>query len=48
LILDIISIIGGSTWQEMLPSIIVSAISLIYCLTPGVKQAFDTEQLQQG
>ena len=48
LILDIISIIGGSTWQELLPSIIISAIILIYCLTPGVKQAFGTEQLQQS
>jgi hypothetical protein len=41
LILDGLSILGASTLQALLPSILVNLIALIYCLTPGVKQAFD-------
>ena len=46
LILAVISIFGASSWQAMLPSIIFNGIILIYGLTPGVKQAFGTDQLQ--
>ena len=40
LILAFVSIIGRSSFQAELPSIILNAVILIYCLTPGVKQAF--------
>ena len=40
LVLDAVSIIGYSTLPAMLPSILVSAAVLIYCLLPGTKQAF--------
>ena len=43
IILDILSIIGATTLSAVLPSIIINAIVLIYCLTPGVKRAFGTE-----
>ena len=40
LVLDVVSIIGYSTLPAMLPSIVVSAAVLIYCLLPGTKEAF--------
>jgi len=43
IILDILSIIGATTLSAVLPSILINAIILIYCLTPGVKRAFGTE-----
>lgn len=40
LILAGVSIIGQTTWTEMLPSILINGIILIYCTRPGVRAAF--------
>lgn len=40
LILAGLSVLGASTLQAVLPSVVVNAIILIYVLTPGVKEAF--------
>jgi hypothetical protein len=40
LILAVISLLGGTSFSALVPTIIVSAAVLIYCLTPGVKSAF--------
>lgn len=40
LIMAAVSILGDSTWQSMLPAIVVNAVILVYCLMPGTKDAF--------
>lgn len=42
IIFALISIIGASSWQAMLPSIVINGAILIYCLLPGTKEAFGT------
>jgi hypothetical protein len=42
LILDFISLLGKSTWQDVSVSILVNAIILLYCMLPGVRTAFGT------
>ena len=36
----IFGLLGGSELSAMLPALVMDAIILIYCFTPGVKQAF--------
>src|SRR5215218_9627121 len=40
LILDGLSVVGASTPQSLLPSILVGVLVLLYCLTPSVRRAF--------
>jgi hypothetical protein len=42
LILDFLSLLGKSSWQDVSVSIIVNAIILLYCMLPGVRTAFGT------
>ena len=42
LILDVFTLIGANTWQDVSASIIVNAIILLYCMLPGVRSAFGT------
>jgi hypothetical protein len=42
LILAGLSILGASEFQALLPTILLNAVILIYCLTPGVRRAFGT------
>jgi hypothetical protein len=41
LVLDFFSILGASSFEELLPSIIVNALVLIYSLMPGTRNAFN-------
>lgn len=40
LILDLFTLIGASTWEDVSVSIIVNGIILLYCMLPGVREAF--------
>ena len=40
LILAAVSVLGATTWTEMLPSIVINGLILIYALLPGTKAAF--------
>ena len=42
LIFAILAIIGQSSFQALLPAIVVYGLVLIYCLLPGVRSAFQT------
>jgi hypothetical protein len=40
-ILDVLELIGATTFSAVAPSLILSAIVLIYCLWPGTRDKFD-------
>ena len=40
IILAVVSVLGASTWQAVLPSLLLNALVLIYASTSGVKGAF--------
>lgn len=42
LIMAVISIFGASSWQAMLPSIVLNGLILLYVLLPGTREAFGT------
>jgi hypothetical protein len=42
LILAVVSIIGGTDWELLLPSLILNGLVLIYCVLPGTREAFQT------
>ncbi len=41
LIFAFLSILGGSSWENMAPQIVVSGLILIYCMLPGTKRSFE-------
>ncbi len=43
LILDFVAMLGKSTWQDVDVSFLLNAIILIYCMLPGVREAFGVE-----
>jgi len=43
LILDLITWLGNTSWVALLPSVLINAVILIYCLLPGVRKEFGTE-----
>ena len=44
LILAVLSIIGRSTWQTMLATVIINGLILLYCVLPSTKEAFFVKQ----
>ena len=44
LVFGIINVFGASSWQAMVPTILISGLILIYCLLPGTKAAFGIPQ----
>ncbi len=47
LVLIGISLLGQTTWQSVLPSLLINALILIYCLLPGTKEAFLPQEMSQ-
>jgi hypothetical protein len=41
--IDLLQMIGASTWQDVSFSILLNGIILLYCMLPGVRTAFGTE-----
>jgi hypothetical protein len=41
--IDLIQMIGASTWQDVSFSILLNGIILLYCMLPGVRSAFGME-----
>lgn len=46
IILDVLAILGQSSWQELALSLVVSAAILAYALSSGVKSAFQVDEMQ--
>ncbi len=42
LMLDFLAMLGRSSWQDVSVSFFINGIILLYCMLPGVKQAFGT------
>jgi len=40
LTLAVVSLLGGTSFEALLPSILFNAAILIYCLSPGAKESF--------
>jgi hypothetical protein len=40
--LDFTVMLGASTWSDVNISFIINALILIYCMLPGVRNAFGT------
>ena len=42
--IDLLQMIGASTWRDVSFSILLNGIILLYCMLPGVRTAFGTAQ----
>jgi len=40
LLFDFFALLGGTSWEALAPSLLISGIILLYCLLPGTKKAF--------
>ncbi len=40
LLLDLFSLFGANNWNDVSVSVIVNAVILLYCMLPGVREAF--------
>ncbi len=40
LVFDFIAILGGTPWQALLPSLVITGLALLLCILPGTKAAF--------
>jgi hypothetical protein len=40
---DFVVMLGDSTWSDVAVSFILNALILVYCMLPGVRQAFGTD-----
>jgi hypothetical protein len=44
LILDVVSVLAGSSWEAMATGIIISGLIFMYCMLPGTKKVFGIPQ----